>query len=75
MVYINTTHIALNYRHTLHTEVAYINCLTGSSNIYTGKTPVFNSSTPSSHPSVDGKPYYNGGLFLNKSIDPTSIGL
>ena len=56
-------------------EVAYTNCLTGSLNIYVGKTLVFDFSTPSSHPSVDGKPYYNSSLFLNKSIDPTSISL
>ena len=56
-------------------EVAHTNCLTGSLNIYIGKTLVFNSSIPSSHPSVDGKLYYNSSLFLNKSIDPTSIGL
>ena len=56
-------------------EVAYTNCLTGSLNIYTGKTPVFNFSTLSNHPSTDKKPYYNSGLFLNKSIDLTSIGL
>ena len=74
-MYTNITHIALNYRHTLYTEVAYTNCLAGSLNIYIGKTPVFNSSTPSSHPSADGKLYYNSSLFLNKSIDPTSIGL
>ena len=59
----------------MYTEVAYTNCLTGSLNTYTGKTLVFNFSTPSSHPSTDGKPYYNSGLFLNKSIDPTSISL
>ena len=68
-------HIALSYRHILYTEVAYTNCLASSSNIYTGKTPVFNSSTPSSHPSADGKLYYSSSLFLNKSINPTSIGL
>ena len=56
-------------------EVVYTNYLTGSLNIYAGKTLVFNSSTLSGHPSVDGKLYYNSGLFLNKSIDPTSIGL
>ena len=56
-------------------EVAYINCLTGSLNIYIGKTLVSNSSTSSSHLSVDKKPYYNSSLFLNKSIDLTSIGL
>ena len=74
-MYTNITHIALNYRHTPYTEVAYTNYLTGSSNIYIGKTSVFNSSALSSHPSADRKPYYNGGLFLNKSIDPTSISL
>ena len=56
-------------------EVAYTNCLTGSLNIYIGKTPVFDFSTLSSHPSADRKLYYNSGLSLNKSIDPTSIGL
>ena len=56
-------------------EVAYTNCLAGSLNIYTSKTLVFNFSTLSSHPSADGKLYYNSGLFLNKSIDLTSIGL
>ena len=56
-------------------EVAHTNCLTSSLNIYVGKTLVFNFSTPSSHPSIDRKPCYSGGLFLNKSIDPTSISL
>ena len=74
-MYTDITHIALNYRRTLYIEVAYTNCLTNSSNIYVGKTLVFNSSTLSSHLSADKKPYYNGGLFLNESIDPTSIGL
>ena len=74
-MYTNITHIALNYKHILYTEVAYTNCLTSSSNIYIGKTPVPNSSAPSSHPSTDKKPYYNSSLSLNKSIDPTSIGL
>ena len=68
-------HVTLNYRYTLHIEVAHTNYFIGSLNIYTGKTLVFNSSTPSSHPSADKKPYYNSGLFLNKSIDPTSINL
>ena len=68
-------HVTLNYRHILCIEVAYTNYLASSLNTYTGKTPVFNFSTPSSHPSIDKKPYYNSGLFLNKSIDPTSIGL
>ena len=74
-MYTDIIYIALNYRHTLRIKVAYTNYLTGSSNIYTGKTLVFNFSAPSSHPSVDEKPYYNSSLFLNKSINPTSIGL
>ena len=75
MVYTDTIYIALNYKYTLYIEVAYINCLTGSLNIYIGKTLVPNFSTPSSHLSVDKKLYYNSSLFLNKSIDLTSIGL
>ena len=74
-MYTNITHIALNYKRTLYMEIAHTNCLAGSLNIYAGKTLVFNFSTLSSHPSMDGKPYYSGGLFLNESIDPTSIGL
>ena len=75
LVYTDIIYIALSYRRILYMEVAYTNCLTGSLNIYIGKTLVFNSSTLSSHPSADGKLYYNSGLFLNESIDPTSIGL
>ena len=71
----NIIYIALSYRRIFYTEVAYINCLAGSLNIYIGKTLVFNFSTPSSHPSADKKPYYNSGLSLNRSIDLTSIGL
>ena len=74
-MYTDITYVALNYRHTLYMEVAYTNCLAGSLNIYAGTTLVFNFSTPSSHPSADRKLYYNSGLFLNKSIDLTSIGL
>ena len=74
-MYINITHIALNYRHTLYIKLAHTNCLTSSSNIYTGKTLVFNSSILSSYLSTDKKLYYNSSLSLNKSIDPTSINL
>ena len=75
LVYTNTTHVALSYRRTSCIEVAYTNCLAGSSNIYAGKTPVPNSGAPSGHLSADKKPYYNSGLFLNESIDLTSISL
>ena len=74
-MYTNTIYIALSYRRTLYTKVAYINYLAGSSNIYAGKTPIPNFSAPSSHPSIDKKLYYNSSLFLNKSIDPISISL
>ena len=56
-------------------EVAHTNYLTSSLNIYISKTLVFNFNTPSSHLSADKKPYYNSSLFLNKSINLTSIGL
>ena len=74
-MYTNIIHVTLNYRRTLYIEVAHTNYLTGSLNIYAGKTPVSNFSTPSSHPSIDRKLYYNSSLFLNESIDLTSIGL
>ena len=56
-------------------EVAYTNCFTSSLNIYIGKTLVPNFSALSGHSSADKKPYYNSGLFLNESIDLTSISL
>ena len=68
-------HITLNYRHILYIVVAHTNYLTSSLNICIGKTLVPNFSVLSSHPSIDRKPYYNSGLFLSKSIDPTSISL
>ena len=74
-MYTNAIYITLSYKHILYIEVTYINCLTGNLNIYIGKTPVPNSGTLFSHLSVDGKLYYNSGLFLNKSINLTSIGL
>ena len=74
-MYTNIIYIILSYRYTLYIKVAYTNCLAGSLNIYIGKTLVPNSGVLSSHPSADGKLYYNSGLFLNKSIDLTSIGL
>ena len=74
-MYTNIIYIALNYRRTLYIEIAYTNYFAGSLNIYTDKTLVPNSSTLFSYLSADKKPYYNSGLFLNESIDPTSIGL
>ena len=74
-MYTDIIYIALSYRRILYIEVAYTNYLTGSLNTYIGKTPVSNSGTPSSYLFADKKPYYNCSLFLNKSIDLTSIGL
>ena len=74
-MYTNAIYITLSYRRILCIKVVYTNYLINSLNIYTGKTPVFNFSILSSHLSIDGKLYYNSGLFLNKSIDLTSIGL
>ena len=56
-------------------EVARINYLTSSLNIFANITPVPNSGVPFAYLSTDGKPYYNSSLFLNESIDLTSTGL
>ena len=74
-MYTDIIYIVLNYRCTLYIEVAYINYLTGSLNIYIGKTLVPNFSTLSSHLSTDKRLYYSSSLFLDESIDLTSISL
>ena len=71
----NAIYIALSYKRTPRTEVAYTNCLISSLIISIGKTPVPSSGVPFTYPSIGRKPYYNGSLSLNRSIDPTSIGL
>ena len=71
----NTINVTLNCKHILYTEVAHTNYLASSLNIFTGKTLVFNFSVPFTRPSMDKKPYYNSGLFLNKSINLTNINL
>jgi hypothetical protein len=71
----NAIHITLSYKRTPRTEVAHTNCLISSSNTSVGKTPVPGSSVPFAHLSIGRKPYYNSGLSLNRSIDPTSISL
>ena len=68
-------HITLSYKCTLYIEVAYTNCLISSLNTSIGKTLVPSSGVPFAHPSTGKKPYYNSGLSLNRSIDPTSISL
>jgi len=74
-VHTYTIYIALNYKRTLYTEVAYTSCLTSSLNTSIGKTPVPSSGVPFTYPSIGRKPYYNGSLSLNGSIDPTSTNL
>ena len=67
--------ISLSYRRIPRTEVAYTSYLTSSLDTFAGRIPVPSSNVPFTYPSADKKPYYNGSLSLNKSIDPTSIGL
>ena len=74
-MYTNIIYITLNYKCTLYIKVAYTNCFASSLNIYIGKTLVPNSSTLSGYLFADKKLYYNSSLFLNESIDLTSIGL
>ena len=74
-MYTDIRHITLSYKHILYIEVVYTNYFASSLNIYIGKTPVFNFSALSSHPSMDKKLYYSSSLFLNESIDLTSISL
>jgi len=74
-VYIYIIRIALNYKRTLYTEVAYTSYLTSSLNIFIGKIPVPSSSFLFTRPFINRKLYYNSGLSLNKSIDPTSTSL
>ena len=71
----NTIYIALSYKHTLYTGVAYTSYLTSSLNISIGKTLVPSSSILFTHLSIGRKLYYSGSLSLNRSIDLTSIGL
>ena len=72
-MYTYITNITLSYRYIPRTEVAYTNYLISSLNIFVGRTLVPSSNVPFTYPSTDKKPYYNGSLSLNKSIDLTSI--
>jgi len=67
--------ITLNYKRILCTKVAHINCLASNLDTFAGKTPVLNFGTLFARPFINKKLYYNSGLFLNESIDLTSIGL
>ena len=71
----NAIYIALSYKRTPRTEVAYTNYLISSLNISAGKTPVPSSGVLFTYPSIGRKLYYSSSLSLNRSIDLTSIGL
>ena len=71
----NIIYITLSYKRTLYIGVAYTNYLASSLNISIGKTLVPSSSVLFAHLSIGRKLYYNSSLSLNRSIDPTSIGL
>ena len=71
----NIIYITLNYKCTLYIGEAYTNYFASSLNIFIGKTLIFSSSISFTHLSVSKKLYYNSGLFLNRSINLTSIGL
>jgi len=71
----NIINITLSYKHTLRIEVACINCLASSLNIYISKTPVPGFGVLFTHLSIDKKLYYNNSLSLNKSINLTNISL
>ena len=75
LAHINATNVAWNYKRTLCTKVVYINCLASNLDIYIGKTLVPDSGVLFTYLSIGEKLYYNSGLFLNESIDLTSIGL
>ena len=71
----NIIYITLSYKRTPRIGEAYTNYLASSLNIFIGRTLVPSSGVLFAYPSIGRKPYYNGGLSLNGSIDPTSIGL
>jgi hypothetical protein len=75
LVRTDVMYVALSYKCTPRTEVAYTNCLVSSLNISVGKTLVPSSSVPFVYPSIGRKLYYSSGLSLNRSIDLTSISL
>jgi hypothetical protein len=74
-VYTNIINTTLSYKRILRTEVAYTNYLAYSLNIFIDKTLVPSFSALFTYPSIDRKLYYNSSLFLNKSINLTSISL
>ena len=74
-MYTYIINISLSCRRIPRTEVAYTSCLASSLDIFIGRIPVPSSNVLFTYLSINKKLYYNGGLSLNKSIDPTSISL
>ena len=74
-MYIYIISVALNYKHILYIEVARTNCLAGSLDIYAGRTLVPDFGVLFAYLFTNKRPYYSGGLSLNRSIDLISIGL
>ena len=74
-MYTYTINISLSYRRIPRIEAAYTSYLASSLDIFIGRILVPSSNVLFTYPSTDKKPYYNGSLSLNKSIDPTSISL
>jgi hypothetical protein len=72
-VHTNTINTTLSYKRIPRIEVAYTNYLASSLSIFADKTPVPSSSALFTYLSINRKLYYNSGLFLNKSINLTSI--
>ena len=68
-------YIALSYKRTPRTGVAYTNYLASSLNIFIDKTLVSSFSTLFTYLSIDRKLYYNSSLSLNGSIGLTSTSL
>ena len=74
-MYTYIINISLSYRRIPRTEVAYTSYLASGLGTFIGRIPVPSSNVLFTYPSTDKKPYYNGSLSLNKSIDLTNIGL
>ena len=74
-MYTYITNIALNYKRILYMEIAYTNYFASSLNIYVNKTPISSFGILFIYLFINKKLYYISSLFLNKSINLTSIGL
>jgi len=69
------TNITLNYKRVSYTEVTYNNYFINSLNIYINKTLVPSFYILFIYPFIIKRPYYNSGLFSNKSINLINTGL